>query len=185
MFSLEIIIQKYISMVYIGIDVGGKGGIFAMTDKRRVVLKEAIPTKRGSTEVDYTSLSNLLKTWESDPSQVQVLIEDVHSLYGMSAKSNFSFGLIKGVKIGVVTSIGYNLELVTPKNWQKVVWIEDDIVLNDKGKRDTKATSLKAATRLFPDVDFRKSERAHIPHDGVVDAALMAEYLFIKDKEVS
>lgn len=161
-------------MIYVGIDVGGKGGIFAMDDNGEVVLKEAIPTKKGSTEVDYEGLSFLLKEIRRKDNSTAVL-EDVHSLFGMSAKSNFSFGLIKGVKMGMLTSLGYSWHLVHPKTWQKEVWITEDIVMNGK-KKDTKATSLNAARRLFPNVDFRKSERAKIPHDGIVDGALMAEY---------
>ncbi len=164
-------------MIYVGIDVGGKGGIFAMDEKREVVFKSAIPTKKGSTEVDYEALSFYLDDIRelNDYDNPVAVLEDVHSLFGMSAKSNFSFGLIKGVKIGMLTAQGYNWHLVHPKTWQKEVWIEEDIVMIGK-KKDTKATSLNAARRLFLDVDFRKSERAKIPHDGIVDAALMAEY---------
>jgi len=41
---------------------------------------------------------------------------------------------------------------------------------------DTKATSINAARRLFPEVDLRKSERSKKPDDNKVDSMLMAEY---------
>jgi hypothetical protein len=44
-------------------------------------------------------------------------------------------------------------------------------VQQKNGKNDTKATSLIAATRLFPNQKFLKSK------DGQVDAALIAKYL--------
>ena len=110
-----------------------------------------------------------------DVEKIIVVIEDVHSLYGMSAKSNFNFGHIKGFKEGVLTAYGFDYKLVAPKVWQRGVWTEEDVIIK-KGKKDTKATSLNAAKRLWPNHDFRKSNRAKKPHDGIIDAALMAEY---------
>ena len=74
---------------------------------------------------------------------------------------------------------------VQPKKWQSI-WEGVPIQKvptgkkNKKGepmyKTDTKATSLLAVQRLFPNIDLRASERCKIPHDGIVDALLMAEY---------
>lgn len=166
--------------VYVGIDVGQAGGIFAMLESREVILKEAIPKTKN--EVNYEKLFSQLKQIRALAGfdcKIIVVLEDVHSLYGMSAKSNFSFGHIKGFKEGLLVALKYEYHLVQPKVWQKGVWIPEDVVTEEvKGrmKKDTKATSLNAARRIFGDLDFRKSSRAKIPHDGIVDAALMAEY---------
>ena len=91
--------------VYVGIDVGGNGGIFAFNDKGEVLTKEAIPQIKGGGGVDYNKLYKYLKRIRAKAGHKAVLkvgIEDVHSLYGMSAKSNFSFGFIKGLKIGML-----------------------------------------------------------------------------------
>lgn len=168
------------SKIYVGIDVGGKGGIFAMRENREVVLKEAVPMKKN--EIQYDTLYSyfeFIKEASADISDIVVVIEDVHSLFGMSAKSNFNFGHIKGLKVGMLVGIGFEYHLVQPKVWQKGVWLPEDVVIDSSGKRDkkdTKATSLKAAQRIFTNVDFRKSARATIPHDGIIDGALMAEY---------
>jgi hypothetical protein len=166
--------------IYVGIDVGQKGGIFAFNDNDEVLCKEAIPQTKGTTDVDYHKMCAMLKHIRSkggNGAKVITIIEDVHSLFGMSAKSNFSFGHIKGVKEGMLTALGMEYHLVQPKVWQKGVWISEDVVtVGDTKKKDTKATALNAASRIFPTVDFRKSSRAKIPHDGIVDAALMAEY---------
>ena len=45
-----------------------------------------------------------------------------------------------------------------------------------KTKVDTKAMALMAAKRLFPKVNLIMTERSTTPHDGLVDALLMAEY---------
>jgi hypothetical protein len=164
--------------LFIGVDVGKKGGVFVMDETRNVLDKFAIPLLKGSTDVDekelFTRLENVKVLFPDY--EINVVIEDVHSLYGMSAKSNFSFGRIKGLKEAFMMALNYDYKLVPPKNWQKQVWMAEDMIYVNPKKKDTKATSLNAATRIFPEVDFRSSERAKIPHDGIVDAALMAEY---------
>jgi hypothetical protein len=42
--------------------------------------------------------------------------------------------------------------------------------------KDTKAMALMAVKRLFPNQKLTFGERATVPHDGLVDALLMAEY---------
>lgn len=169
--------------VYVGIDVGSNGGVFAFNDNDEVICKEAMPQLKGGAGVDYKKLYCILKrigTKAGHEAIIKVGIEDVHSLFGMSAKSNFSFGFIKGLKVGMLEALKYDYELVAPKAWQKKVWVDSDIVTKSSGKgKDTKATSLNAATRIFPLVDFTKSDRSKIPHDGIFDAALIAEYIRI------
>lgn len=171
--------------VYVGIDVGSNGGIFAFNDLDEVICKEAIPHHKGNKGVDYHKIYTILKrikTKAGHKAEIQVGIEDVHSIFGMSAKSNFSFGFIKGLKVGLLEALHLDYDMVAPKLWQKHVWIESDVVIKPTGKgKDTKATSLNAAKRIFPLVDFRKSARATKPHDGIFDAALIAEYMRIVD----
>ena len=156
--------------IYVGIDPGVTGGVAFLHENGELELS-VIPKIKN--KVDYRELSRLLSGREGD---VKVCIEDVHSIYGSSAKSNFSFGLIKGFKMGVCYTCDYVIELVPPKTWQKEIWTNADKVLKSGGKTDTKATSLMAAKRLFPNETFLKSKRAKKPFDGLYDAALIAEY---------
>ena len=181
--------------IYVGVDVGAKGGIFAMDQDRNVILKKAVPENADG--VDYAELLRIFKSIRQlsngmapldVDTQYIAVIEDVHSLFGMSAKSNFSFGHIKGVKEAMMLALNYEYKLIPPKTWQKQVWIEDDMVdainpKTGKSKKDTKATSLNAAERLFPYEDFRKNERCKVAHDGIVDAALMADYALSVDDD--
>lgn len=168
--------------VYGGVDVGLKGGVAFLKADGSILMKEAIPTWNG--EVDIPAIFELLTTpWANNYETVHIVLEDVHSIFGSSAKSNFNFGLIKGVKIAFleVLRVEYVIpySLVQPKKWQSGVWTPEDIVMQEGTKRptkDTKATSLKAAQRLWPGEDFTKSKRATTPHDGIVDALLMAEF---------
>ena len=186
--------QQMTRKIYVGVDVGAKGGIFAMDQDRNVILKAAVP--EGKDGIDYQELLSIFKNIRSRAMattplgtavQFIAVIEDVHSIFGMSAKSNFSFGHIKGVKEAMMLALKYDYKLIPPKTWQKAVWIEEDAVYGEdkagKKKRDTKATSLNAALRLFPLENFRKNNRCKIAHDGMVDAALMADYAMKNDDD--
>lgn len=158
----------------VAIDPGATGGIAVFLNGNLHEL-HTIPKVKGV--VDYNELSSL---WDSIVDKdTTIVIEEVHSIFGSSAKSNFSFGKINGFLLGLIVSSKLPYILVQPKKWQKDVWVnQDKIYKPGKAKKtvDTKATSLLAAKRLFPNTDFRKSSRATKFHDGLVDAALIGKW---------
>ncbi len=164
---------------YIGVDVG-KSGFIAVIDNneyRFCSIKDS----------DNLTLSKFLLD-ETLGQSVAVVIEDVHALYGSSAEGTFNFGYIKGFLVGLLVAHKIPYTLVQPKEWQSGIWTNADMVVAHKkvarkdGKEitrketDAKATSINAAQRLFPTVDFRKNERCSRIDDNKVDALLMAEY---------
>lgn len=165
---------------FTGMDVGGEGAIVSLNDKGEVVDKYVVP-KIGNV-IDLHLLSKYIAMCKG----AKVAIEDVHSIFGTSSKSNFKFGFASGAMEALLVAHSIPFERVAPKAWQKVAWQGVHIVSVPTGKRlksgvmqtkvDTKATSLLAAKRLFPTFDMRASDRCKIPHDGIVDALLMAEY---------
>ena len=118
-------------------------------------------------------------------SEAHIYVEKVHSVFGSSASSNFSFGYNVGAIHATIRALRMGFNLIPPKDWQKLVIIESDIVMKDEKKRDTKKTAANAAARIFPDVDFRRTPRSKIAHDGMVDAALIAYagYLIERSKK--
>lgn len=164
---------------YIGIDVG-KEGFISVIDNGEYRFCSI----EGS---DNLSLSKFLLD-ETLSQSVAVVIEDVHAIYGSSAEGTFNFGFIKGFLIGLLVAHKIPYTLVQPKEWQGEIWTNSDMVVSYKtitlkgGKEQkrkevhTKKTSINAAQRLFPSVDFRKNERCKNPDDNKVDALLMAEY---------
>ena len=136
---------------------------------------------------DLYQLSEIMDEIRSKYDNLVCVIEDVHSIFGSSAKSTFNFGFNKGYLIGLLAANKIPYVLVQPKEWQKVMWTNADMVVSYKQVKvkdkivskkvvDTKATSINAAKRLFPTIDFRKSERAKKIDDNKVDATLMSEY---------
>lgn len=164
---------------YIGIDPGNLGYI--------CVQFEGDFKYYSINDNDLYQLSEIMAGIRSKYVNLVCVIEDVHALFNSSAKSTFSFGFNKGYLIGLLAAHKIPYVLVQPKEWQKVVWNNADMVVNYKQVKirdkivtkkevDTKNTSINAAKRLFPNIDFRKSERAKKIDDNKVDATLMSEY---------
>lgn len=166
------------SKIYIGADPGCDGFLSVIDNGEYRFLP-----------IDGTPMLEIGKfIGEFRDKQCVAVLEDVHSVFGSSAQGTFNFGMSKGFLLGLLVAHKIPYVLVAPKDWQGDVWINADKEyttqkqkLKNGGEKtvrkvDTKTTSLNAALRLFPDVDFRKSERCKKFHDGKVDSLLMAEY---------
>lgn len=154
---------------YMGIDPGAKGVV--------AIVAPYINTKEFVfiSELNYYQLSEEFARIREQYPNIACVMEDVHAIFGSSAKATFNFGLIKGVLIGLLCANKIPFTLINPQKWQREMWEHCDVV-KDGSKTNQKATSLNCATRLFPNMDFRRSQRCKKPDDNLVDALLMAEY---------
>lgn len=121
-----------------------------------------------------------------NPENTVCVMEEVHAIKGSAAGATFSFGEIFGFLKGVITASGFAYHLVQPKEWQSKVWINEDKVYkygkpNAKTGKcsrliETKATSINAAKRLFPEIDFKRTPKCINLDDNKVDSVLIGEY---------
>ena len=155
-----------------GIDVGDKG--FITTQKDGTFSHYSIKDN------DFYQLSEIMADIRQNNAEVVCVIEDVHSIFGASAKATFNFGLNKGYLLGLLAANKIPYHLVQPKEWQKEIWSNADKVTRyrtDGGKTtDTKNTSINACKRIFPSLDLRKTPRCKNIDDNKVDSILMSEY---------
>jgi len=179
---------------FIGVDPGLNGGITIMNNNEIITHVMPINTfkikKKEFRYIDNKKLRDIFLNIYNIK-EANIFIEDIHSLFGMSAKSNFSFGFGYGNLITTLDVFDLDYQKVTPKIWQKSVWNSKDIVrgepfLNKKGilkdgKIDTKATSLNAVQRIYPDLNLLASKRCRVPHDGIVDATLIMLYGYMQN----
>ena len=166
------------SKIYLGIDPGGKGFLTAIINGEYEFYSIS----------DFTALElNKVLASLRERGNVVAIMEEIHAVFGSSAKATFSFGEIFGLLKGLLIANTIPYHLIPPKTWQKEIWTNPDMVVTYKqvvvkGKTttrkevNTKATSLNAALRMFPNVDFRKTERCKKPDDNKVDSLLIAEY---------
>lgn len=142
-----------------GVDPGSKGAICVL-DTINSAAGALIDLDKSTVYDIYTSLVKL------QPDEIWV--EDVHSLYGMSAKSNFNFGRNLGM-ISTVAEIvmGTPPNIVTPKIWQKAVGV------TAKGKA-IKNEVASIVQSIYPSANIYGKKGGLL--DGRSDAIMIAHY---------
>jgi hypothetical protein len=176
-------------MIVAGIDPGKNGGIVVCNNKTMNIIGKFTIPKIGK-EVDLMGLCRIISTYLAG---IPVVLEEPHSIVGTGKGSMFTMGRVLGNIEAALACNGIEYQLVSPKDWQKVVWQPEDIVkvkskTGLKMVNDTKATSLNAVKRLFPEADFKYGDlekvsgRRNNGHDGLVDAALISMYSYYVTK---
>ena len=166
--------------IIVGIDPGANGYLCVRSSDS---VTEFHPMPYIKNEFDLPELqalfSKLARQRDESGYKVSVVMERVQPIFGSSAAATFKFGFGFGLLQGLIAAHSFPFLLVPPKEWMKEMWtgvIPITKKVNGKEKTDTKSTSYAAARRLFPEIDFRKSERAKNFHDGKVDACLICEF---------
>lgn len=165
--------------LYIGIDVGAKGFISTQINGHWEHFSIA--------DNDLYQLSKIMQGIRLKNANIACVIEDVHALFGSSAKSTFQFGFNKGYLVGLLAANDIPYTLVSPSVWQRELWTNSDMVVSYKtvtvkGKEttkkvvNTKQTSINCCKRLFPTIDLRKSDKSKKIDDNKVDSMLLCEY---------
>jgi hypothetical protein len=151
-------------MLIVGIDPGKNGAVVGLQGKEVYIelMKDA---------VWFADHMESLRQRTSD-GLVKVYLERAQPMPKNGAVSMFNYGQHYGELIGVLTALCISFETVPPSVWTKALH------QTRKSALTPKARSLQAVQRLFPDVRLTApdSERATKPHDGIVDALLIAEY---------
>lgn len=159
-------------MIYVGIDNGLTGGLFAISAESRVIDFRVMPIqgKAKGNEVDSGGVLDFLSKW--DRSEITAILETPgkHSPGVMSLCSMWdSYGAIRAV----LETRGIRHHRIAPQTWQKAV-------LGNVAKGQTKPAALSKARQLWPDETFLATPRSKVSHTGIIDAALIAEYGRIK-----
>ena len=160
-------------MIYIGIDNGLTGGLVAISDMGQVIEQRIMPTqgKAKGNEVNSELLLDFVDQWDRENITVILEVPGKHSPGVMSLCSMWdSFGAIRAV----LETRGIRHHRIAPQTWQKAV-------LGNVQKGQTKPAALSKARQLWPAEKWLASPRCTKAHEGLVDAALIAEYGRIKN----
>lgn len=152
-------------MKILGIDPGANGGLVIVDEDRRILAKIPMPLT-GKKEIDIYGIDAFVHGYE----RLMTYVEHSQAIPGkISSSAAFSFGRNFGEVIGWLKGRVMPFILVKPRVWQAVTHRG---VVGD----GPKARSAVAASRLFPGVDFRSGPKSKRPHDGMIDAALIAYF---------
>lgn len=160
-------------MIYIGIDNGLTGALVALLDHPGPPIDMRIMPTRGKSKGNEVDALGVWHFIGSMGDCVTVILETPgkHSP-GVQALCSMwdSYGAIRGI----LESRGIRHIRITAQTWQKTM-------LPGCAKGDTKPAALAKAKQLWPDESWLPSPRCHKPHDGLIDAALIAEHARIRN----
>lgn len=170
------------SKTIIAIDIGKKGAISIRTStpsQGEFTINAAMPMI--SDALDYSELYKIIKAYKNGPIDCVVIFEKLGVIFGTSKATAFSMGHQAGAVEMACIALDVPFHKITAKVWQKEMFQGTALVTkkSKSGKStvtDTKATALIVAKQLFPNEKLTFGDRATKPHDGLIDAMLMAEY---------
>lgn len=161
---------------YIGIDNGVSGGIVAIMQDGGLVTKFETPIKRGknANEVDiygvkrcFEIIYRAIELIGHDRKLVVVVLEEPGG--SKSAKAATSMAGSFHAFRGMFETLGIRWERITPARWQKQM-------LPGCKTGETKPRALARVSELWPGESWMASPRCKKASEGMVDAALIAEY---------
>lgn len=151
----------------VGIDNGLDGGLCALSPHGLIIDKIAMPTlqRSGKREVDTKSIY----TWIRDLNTEPLIVIEEPLKHAKSSQAMRSMGISFGKILGMCESHDWAVRPIEVRDWQKDM-------LGRIPKSQTKVFALKKAQELAPEEDWRKNDRCTVPHDGIIDAFLIAQY---------
>jgi hypothetical protein len=140
-------------MIFLGIDPGKSGGVFAFGDLRIPIIHKCPDTIKDMAEL----------IWEikSLDARYYTVIELVHSFPGNGSVSSFKFGRNYGEWLGILAALSMPYVQVSPNKWMK------HFGAMPKEKKDRKNHIKHLAQQRFPDLKITLATS---------DAVLMALY---------
>ncbi len=146
----------------LGIDPGTSGAWALLAPDSGVVHVYDFPLMEhfGHNVIDYKILSAQMGAFKD---QIQLaVIEDVHSMPMQGVASTFSFGVSKGVVLGLAASFMIPIYTPPPAIWKMNLGLTKD-----------KQDSFNLATKLFPDYSHHWTKKSD---DGKAEALLLAHF---------
>ena len=154
-------------MFTVGIDPGSSGAI-AVLDSLNPDSIALLDLKKHSIFEISSWLTSRYKNIEYEEAIVKIWVEDIHSMYGMSARSNFGFGRNLGIVLTISEMLtGVTPGMVAPKVWQKYIGV------TAKGKA-IKRQVANIAQYLYPQPELHGKKGGLL--DGRSDALMIAYY---------
>ena len=154
----------------IGVDNGLNGGLVAISKTTGAVIdKTVMPTlhRCKKRETDTRKVYEWVMALESD--FIFAIEEPLH--HAKSSQAVRSMAISFGKLLGLAESRQWDVQCVKVRNWQKAM------LGHLSPPYDTKKAALGVANMLAPEECWLKSKRCSKPHDGMVDAFLIARYI--------
>ena len=145
-------------LAYVACDPGAKGSFCLLVPETQQVMFKPTTDKP-------LYIFNWFKQIQEEFNLLVTMVEEVHSIFGVSAKSNFNFGFNTGVVTAIASTTGCMVDTIQPKKWQKQIGVKT------KGKLIKKEVA-DICERLYPKVNIRGTRGGLL--DGLSDSLMIA-----------
>ncbi len=153
----------------IGADNGVSGALVAISGFDGSIISQLpMPTQKipSGREIDILAVWKWINNLDSRD-KISVVIEEPVGSKSATASRSMAASFAALRTVCVLKALQWHR--ITPQQWQKVL-------LPRCKAGDTKPRALALAKQLWPDETFLANKRCRVPHDGLIDAALIAEY---------
>ena len=157
-------------IAYIGIDPGSLGQICLLSIDYNTI--EFCPTN-----INPIALTSWFNSMDERYDVRVIMIEEVHSIHGTSAKSNFTFGYNVGYINALAGATGLGIDKVTPKVWQKEIGVKQAL----KGPARKKEIAA-ICQRLYPKAVIHGPKGGLL--DGKSDSLCIAHCAYLKYNQI-
>lgn len=155
------------SKIFVGVDPGASGGAVALSEGGGIVAMGKFDgVGQGA------SVGKVIATARAVGTIHMIGVEKVGAAPGQGVSSMFTFGQGVGNIKGWLEALSCPFIEVHPMTWQKVIRGGDGSTAKDRAKT--------AAAALWG-LDVFITPGCRVPHSGLIDAALIAEYLRAAD----
>ena len=152
----------------IGIDNGLSGGLVALCPVSGTLIDKTVMPLReflGKDEADVGEVLRWVSYFDCRGVGIEEPPKHLNSIQSMRSMA-LSFGLLTGA----LQQGGYHPCRITVQEWQKALLGKVPVGM-------TKPAALAKAQELWPGERWLANSRCRTPHDGIIDAALIARYL--------
>ena len=159
----------------VGVDNGLDGGLCAIAQfDGSLIGKIAMPCQQRSKkrEIDIRKIHE----WLVDFNTPFVLAIEEPLAHAKSSQAVRSMAISFGKLLGMAECKKYVVARVSVHKWQKAM-------LGYMPKGQTKQAALNKAQAMEPSENWLKNKRCRTPHDGIIDAFLIAHYYRDSQKE--
>ena len=154
-------------MNFIGLDPGLHGGIAIITPQKiETYPMPLFASQKGLNAYDHFWLKRFFELSTSDS---YAILEQQQAMPKQGVVSMLTIGYGFGTLKQGLVDFAIPHEVVRAQVWQKEFGISGR-------KGNTKAQALQICRDLFPNTNLLATERSKKPHEGIVDAILIAEY---------
>ena len=166
-------------MIYIGIDNGLHGGMVALNDDGKIIAKAIMPIypkKKVKGERQFVVERDLCKWLKKLKAQGPCKVCLERPTFSQSATAAVSMHDSFGTTRTVIKLLGMALIEVDPKHWQACFWKKPKN-FNEIGWT-TKNQALRTVNNNWLNINWLNPDKpkSRTPHDGMIDACLIAEY---------